>query len=102
MQGRITVIRATDGERIVTDLTRAATLEELQKSVGGYIETVPYFDRYNGEPCVAFCNEEGKLDGLPLNVAATNAWQKLCGCTIDVLVGDVCILTGDAEFMEAI
>ncbi|MGE4486056.1 MAG: DUF3846 domain-containing protein [Oscillospiraceae bacterium] len=38
-------------------------LEALQKVVGGYIEaTYPYDD-----PVAIVCNEEGKLNGLPLN-----------------------------------
>lgn len=38
------------------------TLEELQKAVGGYIETV-----YLEDSIVLVCNEEGKLIGLPGN-----------------------------------
>ena len=38
-------------------------LESLQHEVGGYIEAVyPYED-----PVALVCNEEGKLEGLPLN-----------------------------------
>jgi hypothetical protein len=37
-------------------------LESMQKIVGGYIEFVPFF----GDLCI-FCNEEGKLTGLPPN-----------------------------------
>ena len=40
-------------------------LEDLQKAVGGYIEVVYPFD----EPVGLIMNEEGKLDGLPLNRA---------------------------------
>jgi hypothetical protein len=39
------------------------TLEAHQKLVGGYIETVYPFD----ENVALVCNEEGKLEGLPLN-----------------------------------
>lgn len=38
------------------------TLEALQGIVGGYIETVWLRDN-----CVLVCNEEGKLQGLPVN-----------------------------------
>lgn len=42
-----------------------ASLEGMQRIVGGYIEQFCPF-----EECVAFiCNEEGKIDGLPLNRA---------------------------------
>lgn len=40
-------------------------LEPLQKAVGGYIECVYPFE----DPVAVICNEEGKLEGLPLNRA---------------------------------
>ena len=40
-------------------------LEDMQHVVGGYIQAIyPYED-----PVAIVCNEEGKLDGLPLNRA---------------------------------
>ena len=43
----------------------ASGLESLQHEVGGYIEAIyPYKD-----PAALVCNEEGKLEGLPLNRA---------------------------------
>ena len=44
------------------------TLENLQKTVGGYIETVTI-----STDVVIICNEEGKLLGLPHNC-------RFCGC----------------------
>ena len=38
------------------------TLIEKQKSVGGLIEIIPYYDK------LLICNENGKLDGLKPNV----------------------------------
>ena len=38
------------------------TLEELQATVGGYIETVTF-----STDCCVICNEEGRLLGLPFN-----------------------------------
>ena len=49
------------------------SLENLQKMVGGYIEIVNTPDRKN----LFVCNEEGKLQGLPINVAATSFAQKI-------------------------
>lgn len=40
-------------------------LNSLQKEVGGYIEAVYPFE----DPVAIICNEEGKLEGLPLNRA---------------------------------
>lgn len=89
----------TDGSVTETDITAPPSLETLQEIVGGYIEAVPYFNSYGGEPCVAFCNEEGKLDGLPVNEVATAAWGEVLakhGGLFDLLVGDIVIVTGDA------
>jgi hypothetical protein len=76
--------------------------------VGGYIEKVPGFDvvSLDGEnhDCFALCNEEGKLRGLPRNDAATQAWWFAVAPNVlrDVLVGNVIVLYGDDEFMEAL
>ena len=40
-------------------------LRSLQEAVGGYVEAVYPFD----DPVAVICNEEGKLNGLPLNRA---------------------------------
>ena len=41
------------------------TLEAMQKAVGGLIQAVYPFD----DPVALICNEEAKLEGLPLNRA---------------------------------
>lgn len=43
--------------------------------VGGLVQHVPDFHEYNGKRCEVFCNEEGLLLGLELNVEATTAWR---------------------------
>lgn len=79
-------------------------LKFLQDGVGGYIEIVPNFDTFLIEgrefPCVAFCNEEGKLDGLPFNPLATQFWincfnPEAINRFPDVLVGDVVVMFSD-------
>lgn len=50
----------------VTEITR--DLEQFQKLVGGYIEAVPRPTAESG--WFAYCNEEGKYQGLPINVPA--------------------------------
>ena len=42
-------------------------LENLQKTVEGYIEAVTVTYSPDGDPIVMLCNEEGKLRGLPHN-----------------------------------
>lgn len=44
------------------------SLENLQRFVGGYIETVTLYREEKGHPgVVLICNEEGILKGLPFN-----------------------------------
>lgn len=43
--------------------TITGDLESLRKIVGGHIEAVYPYD----DPVAIICNEEGKIDGLPLN-----------------------------------
>jgi hypothetical protein len=73
-------------------------LQEFQAIVGGWLEAVYGSHDENGEPQLTiFCNEEGKLKGLPFNRRATALWYaadpnvRLGG---DVLVGSVIIAGG--------
>jgi len=47
--------------------------EELSKFVGGYIEIV---EPPSKTGAIIVCNEEGKINGLPLNKLATEMWQE--------------------------
>lgn len=101
MKGTIAIIK-TDGSIHFTYHTTAPTLEQLQAGVGGYIELVPMFDTFGGQSCTAYCNENGKIDNLPYNEVATDAWRAAVGQEIgDALYGDVVIVSGDNEFMES-
>lgn len=63
-----------DGTETATTPANGKTfeLEELQKIVGGYIEILAL----PGKPGeIMVCNEEGKLEGLPINPAATQLWK---------------------------
>ena len=95
-----------DGTRNRLELNHADILKELQYIVGGYIEQVPGFDSYGGYKCIAFCNEEGKLKGLPLNFMATKRWHESLKDkglpAVDRLSGNVAVVYGDDEFMVAI
>lgn len=100
MKGTLYAINP-DGSVIETPLASVPALEALQGIVGGYIEPVPGFNRFRGFACAAFCNEEGKLEGLPVNRAATAAWRSAVGTWPgDVLVGSVAIVCGDAELLS--
>jgi hypothetical protein len=68
-------------------------LQSMQALVGGYIEAVyPY-----GEPVALVCNEEGKLDGLPLNRALRDA----DGDIYDIVAGNFFIVgLGQNDFID--
>lgn len=82
MQKKLKVIikRADEEYGHVTHIS--GTLENLQKTVGGYIETVKLT-----ESDVIICNEEGKLLGLPVNF-------RLYGDSIysDTVRGDIIVI----------
>ena len=59
--GTVTTVEPRNG--------KSFCLEELQHAVGGYIEAV-----YLPDGKVMIVNEEGKLDGLPQNIAAPS-WR---------------------------
>lgn len=63
------------------------TLEAMQKVVGGYIQAVYPFE----EPVALICNEEGKLNGLPLNRAL---WDE-DGNLYDIISGTFFLLKMD-------
>jgi len=67
----ITIIQP-DGTKTVTerDAGDRPSLKEMQTAVGGYIEPV---DRFLEEGTVAYANEEGLLNGMERNPAATAA-----------------------------
>lgn len=101
MKGTLTVVHPS-GEITKKEYSSEIPLEDLQKTVGGYIELVPFFTQYEGRPCRAFCNEYGKLNQLPYNEPATALWEQVFGRSVrpDFLVGSIAIVTGDREFME--
>lgn len=79
-------------------------LADVQAAVGGHLEVVPYLKLFAWEgttyPCKAFCDEEGKLKGKPLNEAATYLWHAQLPNTLDVLVGDIAFVFGDPALMR--
>ena len=84
----------------VEELTAIPSLEKLQEGVGGSIEIIPHFKTILSRSCVAFCNEEGKLNGLPLNQAANMLWRSNAGHALhDFLCGPVVIIVGSPSFL---
>jgi hypothetical protein len=80
------------------------TLEELQHTVGGYIEVVPApFEILDGDgPMYLVLNEDGKRDHLPINGFATALYHQAGGARDDCIVGNVVLasrreLHGDGD-----
>jgi uncharacterized protein DUF3846 len=93
--GLIAFVARVDGT--VTPLPpRPPTLEELQAIVGGYIEVVAL--RHKGKIIGQMIfNEEGKLEGLSYNAAATFLAQTNGGIPAsDFIVGPAVVLAGEA------
>jgi hypothetical protein len=110
MNGTMLII-SPSGSVKTSPLHAVPDLERLQEEVGGSLEQVSRFDSitYRGTtyPCVAFCDEEGKLKGMRPNVRATASWQAALkrhgiGQIDDVLCGNVIIIFGDRELMAAL
>lgn len=106
MKGKLTVIDAS-GVILEVEYTKTPPLHAFQNAVGGLTEIIPRFEQYNEQECVAFRNEAGKLRGLPVNKEATVAWRcsqirKGLKPIDDWLVGPVCIVQGDEEFMKSL
>ena len=66
------------------EITMDTGLEALQAAVGGYIEVVYPFD----DPVGLVVNEEGKINGLPLNRALRDEG----GAIYDVIAGDFLVV----------
>jgi hypothetical protein len=77
-----------EGEPSLVDIPDSGDgeLQELQRLVGGWIEYVP-----TEQPITLYCNEEGKIEGLPLNPRATLHFSGLLQVG-DYLAGDVVVL----------
>jgi hypothetical protein len=65
-------------------------LQQLQDAVGGWVEAVDL-----SPTLTMWCNEEGKLNGLPFNSLATDLWEESFGQT-DFIKGNV-IFTGGTD-----
>lgn len=72
------------------------TLEAMQEVVDGYIQAVYPFE----EPVALICNEEGKLNGLPLNRAL---WDE-DGNLYDIISGTffLCAAPPDTESFQSL
>lgn len=93
-----------DGRTTSQQVLNPNILNLLQEAVDGYIEVIPYFDTIEDKSCVAFCDEEGKLKGKPINHAAQLLWRESMKkhnlALDDMLVGDVAIVIASKGFLD--
>lgn len=96
----LTIIPADPAKPIVTR-DGIDDLKELQGIVGGYIETVPHWSRYDGRLCAVYANETGRIDNLRLNRRATDLWLEALGRGPfryePLLFGDIVVVTSAAK-----
>ncbi len=73
-----------------------SSLESMQKIVGGYIQALFPFEA----PVALICNEEGKLQGLPLNRALRDG----NGDIYDIMCGTffLCSALPDEEYFSSL
>ena len=65
------------GEVVQTVHPKQPDLAWLQEQVDGWIETVPYFTKFQGRTRgTAYANEEGIIKGMPFNRTATEAYGR--------------------------
>lgn len=124
MNGFTVLFRGGTAAPIIRPATHDPALTELQEAVDGWIEIVPFFQSVlidsHTIDCVAYCNEEGKLAGLPVNLPATQAWHRAMqrivnadggrafpnglfgadGAPLELLVGPIIVVAGDAAFLQ--
>ena len=99
MWGKAYLYKPGDEIPQVTELNKAPTLEFLQQQVEGYVEKVPEFTKYipPGEDkprkCTVYCNEDGLMKQLPLNVIPTRLWNSILR-NMGRPLRDPCILVG--------
>ena len=87
MKDKMTVLCVKPGEK-PERIEIESGLDALQRAVGGYIEAVyPYED-----PVALIVNEEGKLNGLPLNRALRDEDNDI----YDIVAG-ACLVVGLGE-----
>ena len=87
---KINVVLCEPG-KLARAATIEASLESYQKTVGGYIEAYYPFE----EPVCIVCNEEGKINGLPLNQAVYADPNR--GEMLDIIAGTffICDCSGE-------
>lgn len=88
---RNAVVIGFDTDLSVVDLDAPeGALAVLQDAVDGYVQAIDLTPTMT-----MWCNEEGKLDGLPNNAIATAIFQEKFGA-VDIIVGNA-VITGGVD-----
>jgi hypothetical protein len=81
------VITTAGTHEVIEDIS----LKTLQAKVGGWVQAIDL-----DKDVTLWANEEGKLEGLPVNPFATALWELAFGVGTDIIVGDI-VLTGGTD-----
>lgn len=84
------VIRTDGSTEVIAVTSEDLVYESIVQIVGGWIELVPPGDEAWRHVSV-YCNEEGKIHGLPFNEKATDLTKRVL---FDPIVGDVVVFGG--------
>jgi hypothetical protein len=97
----IIVIRPGKFNVQIEELETVPDFHKLKRGLdGGLLEVVPFFRKFMGRHCIAFCDEEGKNKGLIPNQIAQGFWEKNVPAAIDdYLVGPIVIVVGSQSFL---
>jgi hypothetical protein len=103
MKGRVIVI-TPDGFIRETPVKAHVKYETIKTGLdGGDLEIIPHFNRYDGQQCVVFGDEEAKLKNLPFNKIATELWHTILGFPAkDYLAGPIIVIVGDEELLSSL
>ena len=103
---QIIAVDSSNDRQCVWEDGAPPSLSYMRDAVGGSIESVPYFNSIvvfgKRWPCVAFCDEEGKIKEKEVNVRAQWLWLQQRGAVVihDVLVGDILVVYGEAKELK--
>ena len=92
-EGKVRVIIKRPDEEFGHVTNISPSLKNLQRTVGGYIETVTLAQFHDGKTIHIICNEEGKMMGLDLNRGVYDDNKQL----IDIIAGTafICDCSGE-------
>lgn len=86
------IVIRTDGSKEIVEFDDTTAYDVIKDGVGGWIEHVGLPD----EGLSMYVNEEGKLEGLPINLLATDLFADQYPYLDDVIVGNA-VFVGEPD-----